>query len=264
MRVNRIVQAAKEGRPSYGIYIYAASPYMVETLGFAGLDYVRIDLEGSNKNIETVHHMIHTAHAVGITPLVRVPAPEGNDIDSGLIHRLVGMGAMGFIIPKGNSREYVEAAVRAVKGPPLGDRHVSASGFLGGWGKDSFQEHLEWSNENILVSVQVETKSGVEAIDEILSVPGLDMVQSGRGDLSWEYGMPGKQYDPVVMEAEKKVVDAGLKAGKLVGIQYYPLRDPSHIQNLREYIRQGVQVINIGTDSDIAEVYRRVLREIPE
>jgi 4-hydroxy-2-oxoheptanedioate aldolase len=261
MKVNRLLQAVKEGRPAFGIYVMSGSPKMVETLGFAGLDYVRIDMESPATNPETIHHMIHTAHAVGVTPFVRVPSFPNDAIDEGLIQRVIDMGAMGIILPRATGRAYVEAAVRAVKGPPLGERHAGPGGFTGGAGQVSYAEHLAWANENILLSVQVETKSGIEAIDEIVSVPGLDMVQSGRGDLSYEYGVPGKQYDPVVMEAERKMIEAGLKAGKIVGIQYYPLRDPAHIGILRDWIKKGVQCINLGGDGDIVEVYRRLLKE---
>jgi 4-hydroxy-2-oxoheptanedioate aldolase len=262
LRTNRILEAAKAGRPSFGIYVASASTHMIELLGYAGLDYVRIDMEGSAKDIETVHHMIHTAHAVGVTPFVRVPGLPNGEVDEGLVHRLIGMGTMGIILPGASSRAHVEAAVRAVKGPPLGERHAGPGGFTGGYGRMNYAEHLAWANEHILLSVQVEKKSGVEAIDEIVSIPGLDMVQSGRGDLSYEYGVPGQQYHPTVVEAEQKMVQAGLKAGKLVSVQYYPLRDANQIGTIRDYIRQGVHCLNLGGDGDLVEVYRRLLKEL--
>lgn len=262
MRTNRVVQAAKEGRPSFGVYVQSASTDIIELLGFAGLDYVRIDMDGSSKNLETIHHMIHTAHAVGITPFVRVPSVPGDLIDEGLIDRLIGMGAMGIQIPRAIDRAFVEAAVRAVKGGPLGDRKVLPGGFHGGYGQVDYQEYLDWANEHIMVTTQVETKSGIEAVEEIASIPGLDMLQSGRGDLSYQYGLPGQQYHPTIVAAQDRMIEAGLKAGKLVSVTYPTVGDPKHIDTVKDYLRRGVQVMNVGSDADIVGVFRRLLADL--
>lgn len=259
---NRIVEAAKEGRPSFGVYVFSSSPKMIEILGFAGLDYVRIDMESSYQNPETVHRMITTAHAVGITPMVRIPEAIDGQIDVNLIDRVLKMGAMGIVLPRARSVEQVTKAARAVKAPPLGDRHVTVGGFSGGMGREDSEEHLAWANEHIILSVQVETKSAIESIEEIAAIPGLDMVQSGRGDLSYEYDVPGEQYHPVVLEAEERMIKAGLDAGKLVSVQYYPLKDRSQISGIQSFIDRGVHALNLGIDLDIVNVWRDLLRDI--
>lgn len=255
--INRVRQAYKEGRPSFGAYVMTPAPKMVEMMGFAGLDFVRIDLAETPMDIETVHHMIRAAHAVGITPFVRIPPGEER-----LIELALHMGALGIQISRVSSRADVEAAVRATKAPPIGERHASTSLFTAGMGQMSNKDHLTWVNENIMLSVQVETRKGIEAIDEIVSVPGLDMVQSGRGDLSYHYGVPGQQYHPLVLEAERKMIAAGMKAGKLVSVQYYPLNDPKHVETIRGFIRRGVHCLSLGTDREVVSVYRRLLAEI--
>jgi 2-keto-3-deoxy-L-rhamnonate aldolase RhmA len=259
---NRVVEAAKEGRPSFGVYVFSGSPKMIEILGFAGLDYVRIDMESTFSNPETVHQMIQTAHAVGITPFVRIPEAIDGQIDENLIHRVLNMGALGIVLPRARTPEQVTQAVQAVKGPPIGDRHVGTGGFTGGMGREDSAEHLAWANEHIVLSIQVETKSGIEAIEEIASVPGLDMVQSGRGDLSYEYGVPGEQYHPLVLEAEEKMIAAGLQAGKLVSVQYYPLKDGAHVPKIKDFINRGVHALNLGIDLDVVNVYRQLLSDL--
>jgi len=259
---NRVVEAAKEGRPSFGVYVFSGSPKMIEILGFAGLDYVRIDMESAFNNPETVHRMITTAHAVGITPLVRIPESIDGQIDDNLIHRVLNMGALGIVLPRARSREQVERAVQAVKGPPIGERHVTTGGFTGGLGRENAEEHLKWANENVILSIQVETKSAIDSIEEIASIPGLDMVQSGRGDLSYEYGVPGEQYHPLVLEAEEKMIAAGLNAGKLVSVQYYPLKDESQIPKIQNFVDRGVHSLNLGIDLDVVNVWRSLLKDI--
>lgn len=233
---------------------------MVEILGFAGLDFVRIDLDGAIFNLETVQAMIHAAHAVGVTPFVRVP----EDVAYGerYIPAALQMGALGIIVPRVTGRADAVAAVQATKLPPTGECHVGALGFLGGFGQISAQEYRDWAEENIILSAQVETKSGVEAIEEIVSVDGLDMVQSGRGDLSRQYGVPGQGSHPLVLEAERRVIKAGLEAGKMVSVQYYPLRDPDQKEVIGDWVRQGVHCLSLGGDKDIVVVYRRLLKEL--
>jgi len=258
--INRVRQACNERRPSFGIYVSTSSPRVVEQIGFAGFDFVRIDMDGAALNVETVQNMIYAAHASGVTPFVRVPLDLAHA--EWHIGAVLQMGALGIIVPRVTCRADAEAAVQAVKSPPIGERRVNANMFTGGFGKLSAQEHLDWVNENIILSVQVETKSGVDAINEIVSVPGLDMVQSGRNDLSYHYGVPGQGFHPLVLEAQQKVIDAGLKAGKMVSVQYYPLRDPKHVETVREFVRQGVQCLCLGDDKDVVAVYRRLLQEL--
>lgn len=256
MLTNRVADAHREGRLSFGNYVTTASPRMVELLGAAGFDFVRIDMSDVGVNIETVESMIRAAHAVGITPFVRTPEGSAWHIQIAL-----QMGALGVIVPRVTGPKDVEAAVRAAKPPPIGERHAGPGGPTGRYGAVSSEEYLEWVNDNVLLSVQVETKEGVDAIEEIVSVPGLDMVQSGRGDLSYAYGVPGQQYHPTVLDAERTVMHAALAAGKIASVQYYPLRNPDHIGRLRYWIDRGVRCLSVGSDKDIVDVFRRLLRE---
>jgi 4-hydroxy-2-oxoheptanedioate aldolase len=253
---NRIVSAYKEGRAAFGIYMRTPSEKMVEMLGCAGLDFVRIDLNAGHFNTETVEGLIRTAHAVGVTPAVRV---ERND--AFLIQSALDMGALQVIVPEVGSVADVEAAVKATKLPPFGDRHAGPGGFVGGYGSVSGQEFRQWAAENVILSVQVEKCSAVEQIERIVSIPGLDMVQSGRGTLAADYGV-SDQYHPIVMEAEAKVMQAGIAAGKMTAVQYYPLRDPRQVDWVRGWVRRGVKCLCLGTDIDIVEVFRRLLRDL--
>lgn len=260
MRTNRVLQAYKEGRPSFGIYVMIPSPALVELLGFSGLDFIRIDLHDSSIDIQTLREMILIAHASGITPFVRIPGWDAKG--EWYCRTVLNMGAMGIIVPRVTGPEVVEAAVRATKAPPKGNATFAPSGFLNGYGQVGSQEFNDWARENIILSVQVETKRGVEAIDEIVSVAGLDMVQSGRGDLSREYGVPGQQYHPVVLEAQDTVIQAGIKAGKMVSVQYYPLREPAQIDTIRDWVQKGVHCLSLGVDKDIINIFRRTLEAL--
>jgi 4-hydroxy-2-oxoheptanedioate aldolase len=253
---NRIREAHKRGEPAFGTYVKTPSPMMIELLAYGGFDFVRVDLNAGHMNTETVENMIRTAHSVGITPIVRV---ERNDPLQ--IQAVIDMGALGIIVPEVTGRDDVAAAVRAAKLPPHGERHPGGAK-TSGYGMIRNAEYAAWAAENIILSVQVETKKAVEEIDAIAAIPGLDMVQSGRGTLSYEFGVPGEQYHPTVLNAERTVVERGLRAGKMVGLQYYPLRERSHVQTVKDWIKRGVLCHSLGIDTDIAFVFRQLMKDM--
>ena len=254
---NKIKKSWREGKPTFGIYMRTPSPKMVEMLAYSGVDFVRVDLEAGNMNIETVENMMRAAHLAGITPIIRVPGS-----DERAIQHALDVGALGVIIPEVRGRDEVYKAVRAAKLPPIGDRHAGPSSYLGGYGSVTSSEYRKWAEENIIISVQIEHKSAVDELDEILKIEGLDMVQSGRGTLSYDYGCDGDQYHPTIIEKEAYVMKKGLEAGKMVAIQYYPMIDENQIEIIQNYVKQGVLCVSIGTDIDIVKAFRRLLGRI--
>jgi 2-keto-3-deoxy-L-rhamnonate aldolase RhmA len=255
---NRVVQAFEEGRVATGIYSSSASPKVIELLAFAGLDHVRIDLEGSYPNPETIRHLIHTAHAVGITPFVRMPEP----LDVQYMDQILNMGALGIQIPRIRDRTHAEEIVQLVKGPPLGHRKIRSDNILAQYGDVDAPSLTEWVNRNVVVAVQVETQQAVEVVDEIAAVPGLDMLISGRNDLSISYGVPGQQFDPVVVEAEGRMIAEGKKHGKITSVTYFPLRGGDQIERLRSRIDDGVACVTFGSDNDLMHAYRGVMSDL--
>lgn len=256
LRTNKVKAAYRTGKPCFGLYVSTPSTRMVEMMAGAGFDFVRIDMEGGLLNIETVTEMIRTAHACDITPFVRVQGP-----DEWQIQAVLKAGALGIIIPKVTGPADILEAVRAAKLAPHGERHAGPGLPTGGFGKVSAAEYDAWVREEIILSAQIETKSGVDSIDEIVQIPGLDMVQSGRGDLSYSYGVDG-QYHEVVLAAESRVIEAGMKAGKMTSVQYYPVPNPSHIERIQKFIQRGVLCISCGSDTDLVAPFRSMLAQV--
>lgn len=254
--INKILQAHKEGRPSYGIYMRTAVPKMVEMMAGADLDFVRIDLELANINLENLENMIKTAHLCGITPTVRV-----NDNDENLIQRILNMGALGIIIPEVRGYEDVLYASKALNLHPDGSRYAGPTTWLGGYNSISGEEYVNWARENTFLSVQIEHTSAIDELDEILSIPGLKMIQSGRGTLSHDLNAKS-QYDPEVVELEKKVMKKAIAAGKLTSVQYYPMLRDEDVQTIKDYVAMGVNSISIGTDIDLVASFRNTLKEL--
>jgi 2-keto-3-deoxy-L-rhamnonate aldolase RhmA len=255
-RVNRVRQAHRERRPSFGLYARIPSPMMMELLADAGLDFVRIDMSQDDLGIETVRDMIRAAHSAGITPFVRVP-----HLDPHLIGVILGMGALGIVVPEIQGHEDIEAAVRAAKMTPLGDRRIGITG-VDGFGRVSAREYREWAADNIMLAVQVETRGAVEDLDAVLANPGLDMVLGGRGTLAREYGADGRD-DPKIIAIENRIMDAAKRAGKITSVTYFPLRDRKQADLIREWLARGIDSVCMGGDTmDIVHMYRNARREL--
>jgi 2-keto-3-deoxy-L-rhamnonate aldolase RhmA len=173
------------------------------------------------------------------------------------------MGALGVVVPEVTGRADVEAAVKAAKFPPLGERGIGLTG-IDGYGLVSPKEFADWASENVMLAVQVETRSAVEDADAIMKIPGLDMILGGRGTLSKHFGVPGQRDDPTIVAIETSVMEKALRAGKIASVTYFPLRDPQQSDAVRAWIRRGAHCLCIGADMDIVHVYRRVLRELTQ
>lgn len=207
---NKLKADLKAGETRYGAFVTSPCPEVVEVLAVAGYDFVIIDTEHTASNIETVVDMIRAAEAYGMTAVVRVP-----DDTSKNISRYQDVGAYGVQIPMVHTAEQAEAIVKAMKFMPDGIRGMSG-GRGTAWGR--IDNYRQVSNDETLIAVMCESKQGLENIDEIVKVPGVDAVFIGAYDLSQALGVPGQTTHPLVEEAVQKVLDACLKAGVIPGI----------------------------------------------
>jgi 4-hydroxy-2-oxoheptanedioate aldolase len=199
---NRLKAAIAQGRLALGLLGSVPSPLLVEMLGYAGYDFVILDQEHVGVNPETLENMIRAAECSGLTALVRVPsaAPDG-------ILRALDAGAQGVVIPRVRSRQEAEAAVRAARYHPLGSRGISG-GRTTGFGRIPLADYLERANREVMVVVMIEDREAVEAIDSIVSVPGVDLVLEGAIDLSQSYGVPARFDHPEVQQAIRRIAES--------------------------------------------------------
>jgi 2-keto-3-deoxy-L-rhamnonate aldolase RhmA len=172
-----------EHRGLIGTWVKLPTVEVVELLALAGLDFVIIDLEHGTLNIETVSQMIGTARLMGLRPYVRVPAAT-----AAYVQPVLDAGAAGIVVPQVDDVAAAQAAVRAIRFQPLGQRGASPSGRAGAWGSSRLADYLE-SGDEITVITQVESMAALEAIESIAGVPGVDMVLIGEVDLAASSGV---------------------------------------------------------------------------
>jgi 2-keto-3-deoxy-L-rhamnonate aldolase RhmA len=184
MRQNRVKKVMREGKLAFGAFVELADPQVVEIIGLAGFDAAFIDMEHTTFDLTLVEEMIRAADLVGVTSIVRIP---GND--SSLILRLLDAGAEGIIVPHVEGLEGAKEAVNAVRYPPLGQRGAAGGTRAARFGTISWPEHTLQSNEEILLSVMVEDAKGIDDVEKIAALDGIDLVAVGPNDFSEYLGI---------------------------------------------------------------------------
>jgi len=239
---NPVREALLERRVTIGTWIQIGHPAVAEILARGGFEWVAADCEHADIDVHCVAELCRAVQGRDTVPMVRV-----RENDTLAIRQVLDMGARGVIVPLVNSAEEAEQAVRAAKYPPRG---IRGYGFarMNNWGAD-FDAYADSANDDVAVVVMIESASGVENIDAILSVDGVDGVFVGPYDLSGSYGMPGKTGAETVVEACRHVVAACERAGKAAGLHVVmPEREA-----IRRALKDGYTFIALGVDSVFLE-----------
>ena len=235
---NPVRKALLERTPTFGSWIQIGPyPALAEILANAGYDWLGVDCEHSDIDIEGFTALARGMYGRGALPLARVW-----ENDTLAIRQVLDAGAQGVIVPLVNSAEEAKKAVAAAKYPPLGVRGFCFSR-MNEYGT-KFDEYATSANDNIAVVVMIESKQAVENIDEILAVDGVDGVFIGPYDMSGSYGLIGQTSHPVIKDACKKVVEACQRHGKAAGLH---LVKPD-AGSIAKTIADGFTFIALGVD----------------
>ncbi len=237
LKTNRVKEALKRGEPMLGTMMSEVrSPGFIWMLANVGFDYVFIDMEHGTYDLSTVSDMIKVARLAGIVPLVRVP-----DLAYNLVAAALDAGAMGIMLPRVETRDQAEKLVSFMKYPPMGVRGGTSGRGHTDYANAGPQELVRHMNENTLVILQIERKRAIENLDELFSVPGVDVGLMGPFDLtiSLEQESPN---DPAVNEATQKVVDAGKRHNVATGTH---VADPSVVLSWYE---RGMTMLTCNSD----------------
>lgn len=233
---NAVKQKLQNGQSVFGLFCSIPSPLVVEIIAHAGFDFVIIDTEHGLVNPETLEHMIRAAEAVQLTPFVRVASAS-----AGEILRVLDAGAKGIVVPHVQTKAIAEQMVQACRYFPDGMRSLN-SGRPAGFGKVNLQDYIDQANQTIMAIALIEDRQGVEQIDEILSVPGLDLVLEGAADLSQSYGVPWQTRAPIVQQA----IDQIYQAAQQAQVPFCAI--PRATEDFDRWISRGVQAFVLGDD----------------
>ena len=205
----------------------------------AGFDSLYVDLEHSSLSLDDTGQICMAALAMGIAPLVRVPAntPE-------YICRVLDGGALGVIAPDVRSPQQARAVVAAAKYAPLG--HRGASGGLPHLDYRSFGagEANAAMNAASMVVIQCESGEAIDRAEEIAAVDGVDLIMIGTNDFMADIGIPGQFEHPRVHDAYARTLAACRRHGKHVGVGGLPSRP----ELIAKFVKMGARYVSTGTD----------------
>jgi len=180
---------------------------VTEVMATSGFEWLVIDMEHTAIDFSEAHQMIQTIDLAGCVPLARV-----GDNDPLIIKRILDCGAHGVVVPMINSADEARRAVAAAFYPPKGTRGVGLSRAQNyGLG---FHAYRQQALEQTVVIVQIEHIRGVENLDEILAVDGVDGFIIGPYDLSGSLNQPGNFGHPDVQKALDHVMTVMKKSSK--------------------------------------------------
>lgn len=196
---NPLKHALKQGQVQIGCWLGLADAYAAEISAGAGFDWVVIDGEHAPNDLRSIAAQLQVVAGCGAHAVVRPPIGE-----AWIIKQLLDAGAQSLLVPMVDSAEQARDLVRAVTYPPQGIRGVGsalarASDF------SAIPDYLTTARDEICLIVQVESKKGLAALDDILQVEGVDGVFIGPADLAADLGYIG---DPGAAEVQKTVLAA--------------------------------------------------------
>jgi 4-hydroxy-2-oxoheptanedioate aldolase len=227
-----------DGETVVGTFQFIDSPMVAEMAGVAGLDFTILDQEHGPLTAETSVAMCAAAERGGAAPIVRVRNNSESEIQ-----RALDIGAAGVEIPQVETAGDATAAVEHSRFDPLGSRGLSPYVRAGRYtGSDDYTER---QNETTAVIVHIEGERGVENLDDILAVEGIDVIFIGPYDMSQSIGIPGQVRDERVETLMSEVCTRAADAGKIVGTY---ADDPAMA---RTWVDAGVQYVAVSVDGAI-------------
>ena len=196
-----------------GTFVKIDSAETIELLGFAGFDFIVIDMEHTTLDFGQVERMVRVADLHGMSSIIRVP-----DASRMSILRALDLGAAGVQVPQVYAADEVRDIIDKAKYPPQGSRGLTYAHRAASFGHTP-KTYMEDQNETSIVAVHVETVSAYDQIEELCAVDGLDVVFIGPLDLSVCLGLNGANYiDGELAAPVRSLLDACKQSGKMAGI----------------------------------------------
>jgi 4-hydroxy-2-oxoheptanedioate aldolase len=208
----RLLENIRNKKLSIGPFSKSCDSAIIECIGLAGFDFVIIDLEHGPNSMETAQNLVRAATLYQITPIIRV-----NENNESMISKALDIGAQGVQVPQINNEQSARNVINAARFSPSGNRGVCRYVRAAEYSKKNKNDYFEDSNKNTLIIIQIEGKKGLENIDSILQVEGIDIVFIGPYDLSQSMGVPGQTNHPKVLEAMKMITEKANHYNKIVG-----------------------------------------------
>jgi 4-hydroxy-2-oxoheptanedioate aldolase len=239
----------KAGKPTLGTHVHVTWPGMVEVIGHSGgMDYIEFSGEYAPYDLYALENF---GRAIDLFPHMSSMIKIDQEPRTYLAGRAIGSGIQNLLFADIRSVEDAREAVAAARAEtPQTKGYVGAAmrldtGYLLTCGSEIYVDQLE----DGVVALMIEKQSAVENLEDILSVPGVDMIQFGPADYSMSIGIPGQWGHQRIRETEKYVIETALRMGVAPRVELGDFRDADR------YLKMGVKHFCVGWDIDIIYKY---------
>jgi 2-keto-3-deoxy-L-rhamnonate aldolase RhmA len=238
MRKNPLKQRLAAGETAYGTMVCEyTSPGMPATLVAAGAEFIMYDMEHTGIDFAELKRQFSYSRALGIVPMVR-PIEKSYSA----VTRLLDMGALGLMLQMTESAEEAAKLVSWTRYPPSGVRGCSFGQAHDDYAPGAMTDKIRVSNERVIVMPMIETRRGLDAVEEIVAVDGVDGVHLGQFDLSLSLGIAGQMDHPELQRGIDRIINACRKHGKFAACL------GTDSSTTREWRQRGFRLISCNYD----------------
>ena len=266
-RLNKLIELFENDQPAFGVLSFDYSLNNARAMASSGLDFLFIDMEHAPFDIERLRlfllgmtdkrSIIEKGNLQpNVVPLVRIPAAGGAEELIAQAKQVLDVGVFGIFFPAVHTREQAELAVRATRYPqyndapdyePAGLRGRNPSNAMWYWGVRDYHAKADvWPLDpqgELLAMMFIESRAGVENIEEIITVPGLGGIFIGPSDLSTSMGYTSPAA-PEVEQAIQTVLGACLEHD-------VPCAITTGQGSVQQRIDQGFRFVTVGADGGL-------------
>lgn len=241
MQPNHLKAQLEAGQVPVGHMIWEFGTRGVASLAAqADLDFVLLDMEHGAFTSAQIADQIAWFRTTSVTPIVRVPQAEYH-----FIARTLDAGAMGIMMPNVRTPDMAGSVVEAAKYAPLGRRGLGLGGSVTRYETGDPKQQMDALNASTAIICQIESVEGLNHLDAIAAVAGVDVLWVGQSDLSQSLGIPGQFDHPDFQAALQRVIACCRQRGLGAGIQ------PSNLAQCRQWMDIGFNVISFSVDTAV-------------
>lgn len=240
LRDNVLKSRLQSHRPVFGMSVGLAHPCIAEMMGMAGFDFVLIDGEHGIGDCQDHLSCLQALAGTEARALLRV-----SSLDSTALKRALDLGVDGIMVPNIATADEARAVVAGCRYPPHGVRGYAATGVRASDYGFQSKRYLDTYASELLISVIIESRSGVENAGAIAAVDGIDLIQVGANDLAYDLGVAQQLAHPMLVEAVSAIEAAAKANGKWLG------GAPLPGAGVKELITIGYGLITLGRDVNV-------------